>query len=182
MQDNRQNVFREGTLMIIRSETPDDFTAVREILLAAFAPHPMSQQTEHLIVEGLRADGAMTAALVAEIDGNVVGQIAFSPVKIDGEDCGWLGVGPLAVLPDFQRQGIGKTLVNEGVRAVRELGAAGCILVGYPAYYGRFGFENNAALLMEGIPPEVVLCLPMSDQKIEGTVTFHPAFQAGMEL
>ncbi len=132
-----------------------------------------------MIVEALRADNALTLSLVAEVDGNVVGQIAFSPVSIGGKDCGWLALGPVAVLPAFQRQGIGTALGNEGLKAIRSLGAQGCVLVGDPAFYRRFGFENNPALRMEGIPPEVLMCLPMGDQIPEGSVTHHAAFSAG---
>lgn len=165
--------------MIIRPETPDDYAVIREILIAAFADHPYSHQTEHLIVEGLRADDALTASLVAEIDGKVVGQIAFSPVWIDGRDCGWLALGPVAVLPALQRQGIGQALVIEGLQTIRKLGAQGCVLVGDPAYYRRFGFENHAALRMKGVPPEVLMCLPMTEEMPERTVTHHPAFHVG---
>jgi putative acetyltransferase len=165
--------------MIIRTETPGDHDSIRNTLIAAFANHPYSHQTEHLIVEGLRADGALTLSLVAELNGNVVGQIAFSPVKIDGKDCGWLGLGPVAVSPGLQRQGIGQALVNEGLKQIRGLGAQGCVLVGNPAFYRRFGFENNPALRMEGVPPEVLMCLPMGDKMPEGNVTHHPAFFVG---
>ena len=120
--------------MIIRPESANDYHSIRCILIAAFADHPFSHQTEHLIVEALRASNALTVALVAEVDGKVVGHIAFSPVWIDGMDCKWFALGPVAVLPDFQRQGIGKSLVEEGLQAIRSLGAQGCVLVGDPAY------------------------------------------------
>lgn len=165
--------------MLIRPETTDDHESIREILIAAFADHPFSHQTEHLIVEGLRADNALLVSLVAEVDGKVVGQIAFSRVEIGGKDCGWLGLGPVAVMPSHQRQGIGKALVNEGLKVIRSLGAKGCFLVGDPAYYPRFGFRNNSAMKMEGVPPEVVFCLPMSGEVPEGNVTHHPAFFVG---
>ena len=168
----------KGTVMI-RPETPFDHAAIRDILVAAFANHPYSHQTEHLIVEGLRADAALTVSLVAELDGTIVGQIAFSPVMIDGKDYGWLALGPVAVAPRFQKQGIGKALVNEGLLRIRDLGTKGCVLVGEPAFYRRFGFENNPALRMEGIPSEFVMCLPMGDSVPEGNVTHHPAFHAG---
>ena len=166
--------------MIIRPETPSDHDSIRDILIAAFANHPYSHQTEHLIVEGLRADDALTISLVAEVDGELVGQIAFSSVKIGGKDCGWLGLGPVAVLPSQQRQGIGTALVNEGLKTIRSLGAMGCVLVGDPAFYRRFGFEHNPALRMEGVPAEVLLCLPMCGQMPEGNVTHHPAFSVGL--
>ena len=168
----------QKTLMI-RPETPTDHSAIRDILIAAFANHPYSHQTEHLIVEGLRADGALTVSLVAELDGTFVGQIAFSPVMIDGKDYGWLALGPVAVFPKFQRQGIGTALVTEGLRRIRDLQSQGCVLIGDPAFYRRFGFENNSALHMEGIPPEFVMCLPMGDSVPEGSLTHHPAFHAG---
>ena len=165
--------------MIIRLEIPNDHDSIREILIAAFADHPYSHQTEHLIVEALRADDALTVSLVAEVDGAVVGQIAFSPVTIGGKDCGWLALGPVAVLPSHQRQGIGRALVNEGLKTIRNLGAQGCVLVGDPAFYRRFGFQNSPALRMEGVPPEVIMCLPMGDHMPEGNVTHHPAFSIG---
>ncbi len=165
--------------MIIRSEIPSDHDAIRQIQIAAFANHPYSHQTEHLIVEALRADDALTVSLVAEVDGNVVGHVAFSSVKIDGTDCGWLGLGPVGVLPSHQRQGIGTALVNEGLKTIRSMGAQGCVLVGDPAFYRRFGFEHNPALRMEGVPAAVLLCLPMGDQVPEGNVTHHPAFFVG---
>ena len=165
--------------MIIRPETPDDHASIRDILIAAFANHPYSHQTEHLIVEALRADNALTVSLVAEVGGKVVGQIAFSLVKIDGKECGWLGLGPLAVLPSHQRQGIGAALVNEGFKTIRSMGAQGCVLVGGPAFYRRFGFEHNPALRMEGVRPEVLLCLSLSHQMPEGDVTHHLALSVG---
>ncbi len=165
--------------MVIRPETPGDHDPIREILIAAFANHPYSHQTEHLIVEALRADDALTVSLVAEVDGKVVGHLAFSPVSIGGKECGWLALGPVAVSPNHQRQGIGTALVNEGLQTIRSMGAQGCFLVGDPAFYRRFGFENNPALRMEGVPPEVLMCLPMGDQIPEGSVTHHSAFAVG---
>ena len=162
--------------MIIRPEAPGDGEAVRDILIAAFADHPFSRQTEHRIVEALRADDAATCALVAEVEGTVVGHIAFSAVRIDGKDCGWLALGPIAVAPNRQRQGVGQALVREGLKRIRDAGARGCVLVGDPAFYRRFGFVNHPALRMEGVPAEFLLCLPMADPVPEGNVTHHPAF------
>jgi putative acetyltransferase len=179
--------------MHIRPETAADHTAIRNVLIAAFANHPHSQQTEHLIVEALRNAKAMTIGLVAVVENaasdlpafqapagkgeeKVVGHIAFSPAKIDAKDCGWFILGPIAVEPKRQRQGIGQALVNEGLEQLRRLGAEGCILVGDPAYYSRFGFRQNPSLKLEGIPPEVLLCLPMADCIPQGEVTHHAAF------
>src|SRR3972149_6525425 len=98
--------------MIIRPETLGDHESIRSILIAAFANHPYSHQTEHLIVDALRDADALTVALVAEVESKVLGHIAFSPVKINDTDCQWFGLGPIAVMPEFQRKGIGKILVE----------------------------------------------------------------------
>lgn len=162
--------------MIIRTESSNDYQSIRNINIAAFADHPYSHQTEHLIVEALRASGALTVSLVAEKDGEVVGHIAFSPAKINGMECKWFVLGPVAVLPTFQRQGIGQKLIKEGLAAIRRLGAEGCVLVGDPNYYHRFGFRNIPELVFEGVPPEYFMCLPMTERIPAGHVSHHPAF------
>jgi putative acetyltransferase len=167
--------------MQIRPEVPSDHDAIRQINIDAFAIHAYSSQTEHLIVESLRAANALSVSLVAEIEGNLVGHIAFSHAEINGSDCGWFLLGPVAVFPNFQKQGIGSALVNEGLKTIRNMGAKGCVLVGDPAFYRRFGFQNNCSLQMEGVPSEFVLALPMSDPMLQGTVTHHPAFSVGLE-
>lgn len=163
---------------MIRSEAPGDFDAIRAILIAAFANHPYSHQTEHLIVEALRAANALSVALVAEVEGKVVGHIAFSPIQINGRDCRWLALGPVAVLPALQKRGIGRGLIEEGLRVIRARGAEGCVLVGEPAFYCRFGFRNDSRLVFEGIPPQYFLCLPMTEPMPEGSVSHHAAFSA----
>ncbi len=162
--------------MIIRPETRNDYQAIREINIAAFSDHPYSQHTEHLIVEALRAAGALTISLVAEAEGKVVGHIAFSPVTINGADQQWFALGPVAVLPALQMQGVGTKLVKEGLKLIRALGAQGCVLVGDPAYYSRFGFRHNPALTLEDVPPNVFLCLPMTEPVPHGKVEHHAAF------
>jgi putative acetyltransferase len=164
----------------IRPETPADAAAIRAIHLAAFADHPFSQQTEHLIVDALRADGALTLSLVAEIEGDVVGHIAFSPATVGTVTTGWDGAGPVGVLPSRQRQGIGSALVEAGLAELRARGAAGCVLVGDPAFYGRFGFRHDPRITMHDVPPEVVLCLPLAGEVPAGEVVHHPAFLAGL--
>lgn len=105
-----------------------------------------------------------------------MGRIAFSPVKINDMDCMWLALGPIAVSPELQRRGIGKGLVEAGLKAIRSLGAEGCVLVGDPAYYERFGFRNEPGLAMEGVPPQYLFCPPMGEKIPRGNVTHHPAF------
>ena len=103
----------------------------------------------------MRAANALTISLVAEIDGRVVGHIAFSPVTISDDSKGWYGLGPVSVLPEYQKQGIGKILINKGLSMLKESDGQGCVLVGDPAYYKRFGFRNIPNLVYEGIPQEV---------------------------
>lgn len=162
--------------MIIRPEKPSDLEAIRHVHIKAFANHPFSKQTEHLIVDALRDANALTISLVAEDRGNVIGHIAFSPVSITGLDSGWHTLGPVGVLPNRQRQGIGSRLIEEGIKALRQSGAKGCVLVGDPNYYRRFGFRNMPSLGIQGIPPEYFMCLPFTGHIPQGNVTLHPAF------
>jgi hypothetical protein len=105
----------------------------------------------------LRAADALKISLVAEIDGRVVGHIAFSPVRVSDGATDWYGFGPVSVLPDYQKQGIGKSLINKGLSLLKEMGGQGCALVGELNYYKRFGFRNYPELVHEGIPQEVFL-------------------------
>lgn len=164
--------------MTLRHETVADVEAIREVTIAAFKDHPISNQTEHHIVDALRRAGALTVSLVAEIDGRVVGHIAFSPVTMSDGSREWYGLGPVSVIPILQRQGVGSALIREGLASLRRLGASGCALVGDPDYYGRFGFENYPQLIHDGVPQEVFLLLPFGTEVPSGRVQFHPAFLA----
>jgi putative acetyltransferase len=164
--------------MNVRPETPSDSDAIYKVTVAAFRNHPISHQTEQFIIAALRAADALTVSLVADDQGQVVGHIAFSPVTISDGTEGWYGMGPVSVLPECQRQGIGTALVNAGLAALKDLHGRGCALVGDPSYYARFGFRNVPSLVHEGIPQEFFLCLPFTDAIPRGIVTFHPAFCA----
>jgi putative acetyltransferase len=162
--------------MMIRSETSGDYEAIASLLIDAFADHPHSHQTEHLIVDALRRSNSLTVSLAAEVDGEVAGHVAFSPVKIEGMDVGWFALGPVAVARSHRRRGIGAALIQEGLKILRSRGAKGCVVVGDPAYYSRFGFRHDAGLKMEGVPPEVFMSLPMDDERPQGHVVHDPAF------
>ena len=162
--------------MILRNETTHDIDAITQVTLAAFKDVAISQKTEQFIIQALRTAGALSLSLVAEKDGHVVGHIAFSPITLSDGSVDWYGLGPVSVLPKFQRQGIGKALIHEGLTLLKGRGAQGCALVGDPKYYHRFGFKNIPGLVHPGIPQEVFLVLPFTEKQPQGTVTFHPAF------
>lgn len=126
----------------IRSETDADVAAITEVTVAAFKTLEISHHTEQFIIAALRAANALTVSLVAESDGRVVGHVAFSPVNISDGTRNWNGLGPISVLPDYQRQGIGTALVLKGLTLLKGLNAQGCCLVGHPDYYRRFGFKT----------------------------------------
>ena len=164
--------------MIIRKETASDVAAITEITIAAFKTLAISNHTEQFIINALRAANALTVSLVAEVDGRVVGHIAFSPVTISDGAIGWYGLGPVSVLPEYQKKGIGKSLISEGLSLLKKLGGQGCVLVGHPAYYKRSGFQNFPELVHEGVPQEVFFALPFTERVPEGIVLFHEGFLA----
>lgn len=166
------------TPISIRPEQPADVAAITEITREAFRSHPHSEQTEHFIIDALRRASALTISLVAVVDEQVVGHIAFSPVTISDGSPGWYGLGPVAVKPEFQRCGIGKALIERGLDELRRLAARGCVLVGEPEYYGRFGFRACPELTFEGVPPEYFLALFFGERAERGAVAYHEAFNA----
>lgn len=162
----------------LRDETPADVNAIAELTIAAFRTLEISHHTEQFIVAALRAAQVLTISLVAEADGRVIGHIAFSPVTISDGTRNWYGLGPVSVLPEHQRRGVGKALIGEGLRRLKEMGAQGCCLVGHPDYYRQFGFRNPPELVLEGVPPEVFFALPFDGRMPRGTVAFHEGFGA----
>ena len=164
--------------IIIRNETAADVSAITDVTVAAFKTLKISNHTEQFIVAALRAAQALTVSLVAEVDGRVIGHIAFSPVTIADGTQNWYGLGPLSVLPAYQRQGIGKALMQAGLSRLKALNAQGCCLVGHPDYYRKFGFKNTPELVLEGVPQEVFFALSFGAHTPQGAVTFHDGFKA----
>jgi putative acetyltransferase len=162
----------------IRNETRNDVCAITEVTIAAFKTLEISNHTEQFIIAALRASKALTVSLVAEVDGRVIGHIAFSPVTISDGTPNWFGLGPVSVLPEHQRRGIGKALIQEGLQRLKDLNARGCCLVGHPDYYRKFGFENMSGIVLEGVPQEVFFALSFDGHAPQGTVTFHEGFKA----
>ena len=165
--------------MLVRPETPQDAEAIRRIHREAFESHPFSRQTEHLIVDALRAAGGLDVSLVAELDGCVAGHVAISGARIGEDSSGWYLLGPVGVLPDLQGRGIGRALVEAGLEELRSRGANGCVLVGDPAFYTRFGFEHVPGVTCAGVPDVYVLCLRIAGPLPRGEVAHHSAFTIG---
>ncbi|MCE5192013.1 MAG: N-acetyltransferase [Actinomycetia bacterium] len=166
----------------IRPETVSEIGDIRKINVEAFRDHPISRQTEHLIVDALRETGALEVSLVAFSEGRPVGHIAFSRAAVGDSKSGWFLLGPVAVLPGLQGQGIGSALVESGLAELRTRHASGCVLVGDPGYYSRFGFSAFPDLSYEGVPHEYVLGLPFADDAPCGTILANKAFEIEAEL
>lgn len=160
----------------IRAERNDDVRAIERVIIEAFKNHPHSVQTEHKIVAGLRTDNALSASLVAEVNNVVIGHIAFSKVKINGKFIEWYGLAPVSVKPEYQKQGVGSLLVLSGLNAIRELNGKGCVLLGEPEYYKRFGFKAHSHIVFKGVPPEYFQSILLSGDMPKGNVEYHNAF------
>jgi putative acetyltransferase len=160
----------------IRNETPADVAAVAAVTVAAFLHALHTSHSEQFIVEALREAGQLTESLVADAEGVVVGHVAISPISISDGGSGWYGLGPISVAPEYQRRGIGSRLMREALRVLREHGAAGCVVLGEPRYYGRFGFRVDPDLSLPGVPPEYFQAISFGASHPKGVVSYHPAF------
>lgn len=163
-------------MIVIRPERKGDERAIHDVTAAAFEGHPHSDQSEPFIIERLRDQGALTLSLVAEDEGQIVGHVAFSPVALTPPPSGWFGLGPVAVLPGRQAQGVGSRLIREGLAMLTAAGASGCVVVGDPDYYQKFRFRNESSLVFPGCAPQYFMALAFSGAVPVGTVAYHPAF------
>ncbi len=164
--------------MQIRSERPGDAGAIHALTRAAFAEAPHSSHTEQYIVDALRAAGALAVSLVAEDADGIVGHVAVSPVQLSDGSPGWYGLGPISVAPGRQGQGIGGALMRAAVEALRAHGANGCVLLGDPGYYGRFGFRAEPRLRLAGVPAEYFQALLLQGGWPDAEVEYHAGFEA----
>ena len=123
----------------------------------------------------MRSAGALAISLVAQRQA-VLGHASFSPVSIEGGALTWFGLGPVAVLPAHQGQRIGTMLIERGIDILCKQGAAGCVVLGNPAYYGRFGFVHDPALRYPGPPSKAFQRLVLSGSAPSGVVRYNPAF------
>lgn len=163
--------------MIIRSEEENDIPFISNLLKQAFFNQPYSNNDEYLLVEKLRKEQALTLSYVAIIDHEIVGYIAFSPITIDGEKSNLLGLAPIAILPEYQRKGIGSTLINITLTQIKKQGFDGCVLVGFPDFYQKLGFISAYPLVYLGADKQYFMKLLFkNDIVLSGEVEFHPAF------
>jgi putative acetyltransferase len=163
--------------VVVREETPADISAIETVTAAAFLNAPHTSHSEQVIVNGLRTAGKLAISLVAEVGGTVIGHVALSPVSVSSGASGWFGVGPISVAPEHQRHGVGSRLMREALRLLRERHAAGCVLLGDPEYYGRFGFRVDARLVLPDVPPEYFQVIYFGACRTSGVVSYHEAFK-----
>jgi len=153
--------------VLIRNEQPQDIVAIHDVNEKAF-----EETLEARLIDLLRANDAVTLSLVAVVDDQIVGHILFTPVRLETGDrhLDGVGLGPMAVSPDFQRRGIGSKLVSEGLLKLRELGVSFVVVVGHPEYYPRFGFVPASRFRIGcewEVPDEVFMVLPFDPLALE---------------
>ena len=153
----------------VRKEKQEDYGAVRIVNDRAFGT-----PEEGRIIDMLRKVCQETFSLVAVSDEKIVGHIFFSPVTIDHEDTQVIGMGlaPMAVLPEFQKQGIGSLLVKEGIRRIQGTDCPFIIVLGHEHYYPRFGFEQASIQGLkaqwEGVPDEAFMVMILNESVMAG--------------
>ncbi len=156
----------------IRREEPSDVAHLHALTAAAFAPMSFSDGTEADALDALRRDGDLALSLVAEMSGDIVGHVAFSPVTLSDGSQDWVGLGPISVEGARQRQGIGRTLIAEGLDHMRTNGINGVVLIGNPAVYQSSGFVSDGRLTYRDVPVQYVQYHLISGPPPMGEVTF----------
>ncbi len=129
-------------------------------------------------MRALRESGQLVVSLVAEEENHVIGHVAVSPVTITSGASGWYGLGPVSVAPEQQGKGIGTLLITEALSRLPALGAAGCVVLGEPGYYSRFGFISKSGLALPGVAGAFFQAILFSGALPAGQVKYHPAFGA----
>ena len=162
----------------IRPERPSDVHRIDRVIVAAFLNAPHTDHTEQFIVTALRNAGVLTISLVAEDADQIVGHVALSPVTISDGSMEWYGLGPISVLPIEQGKGIGSKLMHEAMAELKKRNANGCVLLGDPNYYQRFGFEHVDGLVLPDVPIEYFQTLLLQNIHPKGEVSYHDSFSA----
>lgn len=164
--------------ILIRKEQPSDIQNIHDVTVAAFLEAPHTDHTEQFVVRALRDAGVLSISLVAVREKEIVGHVALSPVVISDNAQGWYGLGPISVLPSEQGHGIGSKLMNAALQELKDICANGCVLLGDPAYYQRFGFKPMEGLILADVPPEYFQALALNGNTPQGLVTYHESFLA----
>ncbi|WP_445359979.1 GNAT family N-acetyltransferase [Microbulbifer sp. EKSA005] len=162
----------------IRKESKRDIEPIHRVTTLAFRDAPYTDHSEQFIVKALRQADALFISKVAEVDEEIIGHIAISPVVISDGSANWFGLGPISVLPEYQGRRVGSKLVRSALVDLKEQGAAGCVVLGEPAYYGRFGFKVVKGLVLPDVPVEYFQALSFDDDFPSGEVVYHKAFSA----
>ena len=162
--------------LLIRRENRTDHGAISHVIEQAFKNQQYSSHTEQYIVDALRKAEVLTLSLVAVLNQHIVGHIAISPIQISSGVQGWYGLGPVAVLPEWQLQGIGSALIQSALNQLKMIGAKGCVVLGDPNFYSGFGFKAVPELILENVPIEYFQALSFDGKFPQGTVTYHDAF------
>lgn len=163
--------------MLIRDEEQHDAAAIAQTIRDAFQDVDHSSGTEVQIVNALRRADALTVSLVATEGEEVVGHVTVSPVSVVDRQ-GWYGLGPVAVRPEWQHKGIGSLLITEALRRIKTSGAAGCVVLGDPNFYGKFGFVHDPNVTLANVPPPYFQILSFGAECPKGLVLYHAAFDA----
>lgn len=164
--------------MTIRNEQVEDIDTITRLTEAAFEHEEHSSHTEQFIVSALRRADQLTVSLVAVENDAIIGHVAISPVTVSSGATEWYGLGPISVWPDRQGQGMGSALMKAALTQLQRLGGAGCVVLGDPDYYGRFGFHAHPGLELSGVPPEYFQALSFDGELPVGIVKYHEAFEA----
>ncbi len=162
----------------IRKEKNTDIDTIHALTIAAFLNAPHTDHTEQFVLKALRNSGALAVSLVAEAKGTIVGHVALSPVSISDGSEGWYGLGPISVEPCEQGKGIGSTLMHAALAELKQMNASGCVLLGDPAYYQRFGFKPLPGLILPDVPAEYFQALLLRGDQAVGEVAYHESFAA----
>lgn len=162
--------------LYIRDEQPQDFAEVSLLIQSTFRDIAYSSQTEHLIVDALRASDQLSISLVAQQHEKIVGHVAVSPVTLSNGEQGWYGLGPIAVLPQQQNLGIGAQLMHAALTQLKQQHAQGCVLLGDPDYYARFGFQTVEGLWLANVPKVYFQALSFTGTFPQAEVFYAQAF------
>jgi putative acetyltransferase len=168
-------------LITIREERPEDVEAIRAVNQETFG-----QPQEGQLIDALRANGGVALSLVATLNDRVVGHIAYSSVSVgpDAENIVGAGLGPMGVLPEYQRRGIGTKLVETGNEILRDRGCSIIVVLGHPEYYPRFGFKPASGFGLRcewDVPDQAFMALvfdPAKMKRVSGLVKYRPEFSS----